>query len=297
MDNFQTLTASTRLGRIDYCMKGDSGPLLAGFHGSPGSIAQIFAIMNKMGLAPPKCRWLAIDRAGYNHTPLDPCRKMPEQADLFAALLDELNIATLDVIIAFSGGGIMALDFASRHPGRVKKLLLLSAVTGIHPSYSHSPLTELMFSSPVMNLLVGASYIFPNLAVRYTIRFMSSFNAVQRRQEYREVNASREDRDFLLKILRLNCPFGRLHDGFVNETREYLAANRGYSEIKLPILILHGRCDSDVDISYAENLCRQVESASLLEIPTGYHLLMVGKRYSEVKGKVFDFCGLKQEPL
>ena len=292
MNDFLPLTVSTPLGKIAYCLKGDSGPLLAGFHGSPGSMEQIMVIMDKLGLTPSKCRILIIDRAGYSRTPLGSCRKMPEQADLFAALLDKLNIETLDVIVAFSGGGIMALDFALRHPKRIKKLLLLSAVTGPHPSYSHSLLTKLMFSVPVMNMMIVASYIFPGLAVKCAIGFMSSFNSVQLRQEYREVKASQEDHDFLLKILRLNCPFGRLHPGFVNETHEYLVANRDYAGLEMPILLVHGRYDSDVDYSYAENLCKKVKSASLLEMPTGYHLLMVGERFNKVKEKIFKFCGL-----
>ncbi|MFA6716649.1 MAG: alpha/beta hydrolase, partial [Victivallaceae bacterium] len=177
MDNSLPSTASTPLGRIAYCLKGDSGPLLAGFHGSPGSMAQISAIMDKIGLVPSRCRRLVIDRAGYNRTPLGSRRKMSEQADLFAALLDELDIEAVDVIVAFSGGGFMALEFAARHPQRVKKLLLLSAATAAHTTYSHSLPAKLMFSVPGMNIMVGLSYIFPGLAVRGLISFMSNFNS------------------------------------------------------------------------------------------------------------------------
>ena len=288
------LTAPTRLGQSNYYLEGDSGPLLAGFHGSPGSAAQILAIMDKMGLALPLCRRLAIDRAGYNRAPLDSCRKITEQADLFAALLDELNIEALDVIVAFSGGGIMALEFALRHPRRVKKLLLLSAITGAHPSYSSSWRKRLMFTVPGMNMLVAMSYIFPDSAVKGIIAFLSSFNAVRRQQEYRKVTASQEDRDFLLKILRLNYPFGRFRPGLVNETNEFLAVNDNYAELKLPILDIHGAYDSDVDFTHAESLCERVGSASLIKIKDGYHLVMVGERFEKVKGKVFDFCGVRQ---
>ncbi|MDD5598296.1 MAG: alpha/beta hydrolase [Victivallaceae bacterium] len=292
MDNFPPFTASTRKGRVAYSLEGDSGPLLAGFHGSPGSTAQILAIMDKMGLAPPRCRRLAVDRPGYNRTPLGPCRKITEQADLFAALLDELNIEAVDVIVAFSGGGIMALEFAARHPQRVKKLLLLSAATRAHPLYSRSRLVKLMFSVPGMNILVGMSYIFPGLAVKGLIAFMSSFSSRQRQQEYRAVCASQEDRNFLLQILRLNYPFGRLHPGLINETHEFLTVNGNYAGLKLPILQVHGRCDSDVDFTHAEDLCKSVESASLLEMKTAYHLIMAGERFNEVKEKILDFCGI-----
>ncbi len=289
-------TASTRLGQTDYYLDGGSGPLLAGFHGSPGSAAQILAIMDKMGLAPPLCRRLAIDRAGYNRAPLDSRRKITEQADLFAALLDELHIEAVDLIVAFSGGGIMALEFASRHPGRVKKLLLLSAITGPHASYSSSWGQKLMVTIPVMNTMTAMSYLFPGLAIKGIIAFMSNFSAAKRRREYRNVAASREDRDFLLKILRLNYPFGHLKPGLTNETRQFLAVTDNYAKLKLPILDIHGCCDSDVDFAHAESLCKRIGSASLIGMEDGYHLVMVGERFEKIKGQIFDFCEIKALP-
>lgn len=290
-DHSRSITASTRIGKIAYCLEGDSGPLIAGFHGSPGSAAQISTIMDKMGLTPSVCRRLTIDRAGYNNTPLNSCRSMKDQSDLFAALLDMLNIETIEVIIAFSGGGIMALEFAKRHQQRVKKILLISAVTDSHSSYNNSWCAKLIWTVPVMNALVMTSYMFPKIAVKSIIAFLSNFRSVQLRQEYNNVIASPEDRDFLLQILRLNYSFKRLRSGLVNDTIEFLDANiDDYAELKLPILILHGACDPDVDIAHAEALCTRVESASLITIKDGYHLLMVGERFNSVKMNVFDFC-------
>lgn len=289
-----TPIASTRLGQMAYRLEGESGPLLAGLHGSPGSAEQILMVLDKMGLNSSLCRRLAIDRAGYRDTPLGTCRKMSEQADLFAALLDELHIEALDVLLAFSGGGIMALEFAVRHPRRVKKLLLLSAVTGSHSPYHGAWFNRLIFTTPVMNLMVAISYLLPGIAVKRMIAFMSTFSPAAVKQEFRKVKASCSDRDFILKLLRLNSPFGRLRAGWNNDTNEFHHADiNDYAELKLPILLLHGRYDSDVDFSYAENLHQSLDSASLIEVKDGHHLLMVGERFRDIQERIFEFCGIE----
>ncbi|MBN2640297.1 MAG: alpha/beta hydrolase [Victivallales bacterium] len=294
MNTSSSLIASTPLGQVAYRLEGGSGPLLAGLHGSPGSAEQILMVMDKMGLDSSLCRRLAIDRAGYKDTPLKNCRKMSEQADLFAALLDELHIEALDVLVAFSGGGIMALEFAVRHPRRVKKLLLLSAVTGAHSPYHRTWFNRIIFTAPVMNFLVTISYLFPQIAVKHMIAFMSTFSSRTVKQEFRKVNACSSDRDFILNLLRLNSPFGRLCTGWKNDTHEFHQANiNDYAELDLPVLLLHGRYDSDVDFSYSEDLYKSLDCASLIEVKDGYHLLMVGERFRDVQERIFEFCGIR----
>ncbi len=291
MSSILLQTASTDFGKIEYFQDGDSGPLIAGFHGSPGSIDQILTIMDKMGLTSSLCRRIVINRAGYCGTPLGKYQSLASQADMFAKLLEQLNIEVIDVILAFSGGGIMALDFARRHPQKVKKLLLIAPVTDYHPSYSNSLKTRLAFTILGMNTLVALSYVFPNTVLKNTIAVMSKYTSKMLRYEYKQIKASLDDYDFLMKILRQNYPFKRLHKGFTNENIEFLNADiNNYSDLKLPILLLHGDQDGDVDISYSQKLCALVPSASLITIKNAKHLLMVGERYKEVQQKVFDFC-------
>ncbi len=56
-----------------------------------------------------------------------------DQAARLAQVLDQLGIAALDAIIGASYGGMVALAFAEEYPGRVGRLLVLSAAHAAHP--------------------------------------------------------------------------------------------------------------------------------------------------------------------
>src|SRR5438309_289123 len=78
----------TALGPVEYSMKGQ-GPAVLLVHGSPGGYDQSRAIANLF--ESDHFTFIAVSRPGYLRTPLH--QKSPEeQADLYAALLDELGI-------------------------------------------------------------------------------------------------------------------------------------------------------------------------------------------------------------
>src|SRR5690606_1735279 len=67
-------------------------------------------------------------RPGYLDTPLSSGASFQAQADLYAALLDELGVEKT-VVLGASGGGHAALQFAIRHPDRTLGLLLYAPET------------------------------------------------------------------------------------------------------------------------------------------------------------------------
>ena len=64
---------------------------------------------------------LTPSRPGYDSTPSEVGQSAQESADALAALLDALQISTVDVI-GISAAGPTALAFAQQHPSRTKKL-------------------------------------------------------------------------------------------------------------------------------------------------------------------------------
>ncbi|HEU4992822.1 MAG TPA: homoserine O-succinyltransferase [Luteimonas sp.] len=85
-------------------------------------------------LDPQRRRLLAIDWLGADgalDAPIDPA----DQADAIAAVLDALGIATLDAFVGCSYGAMVGLQFASRHPSRVARLV---AVSGAHRAHPHA---------------------------------------------------------------------------------------------------------------------------------------------------------------
>ena len=96
-------------------------------HGAMGGYEQSDILGKAVG--PNGYNYIAVSRPGYLQTPLKGNESPEEQADLFAALLDELRIQKV-IIIAISGGGYSALHFALRHPDRCQALILCSTTGG-----------------------------------------------------------------------------------------------------------------------------------------------------------------------
>jgi len=83
-------------------------------------------------LDPAQRRILAFDFVGADGTldaPIDPV----DQADALAALLDALEIDALQAFVGYSYGALVGQHFATRHPSRLHKLVVVSGAHRPHP--------------------------------------------------------------------------------------------------------------------------------------------------------------------
>lgn len=77
-------------------------------------------------------RVLAIDWIGSDGT-LDAPIDSADQADAVAAVLDHLRIDALQAFVGSSYGAMVGLQFAARHPQRLRQLVAISGVHRSHP--------------------------------------------------------------------------------------------------------------------------------------------------------------------
>lgn len=137
---------ATACGDIEFADHG-SGPALLVVHGSGGGFDQALdfaALLDTTGQ-----RVIAPSRFGYLRTPLPADASAAAQADAHAALLDILGIEHT-VVIGISAGAPSALQFALRHPGRTRALVLVVPALwhpGAGTHVSGTELTELLFAS------------------------------------------------------------------------------------------------------------------------------------------------------
>ncbi len=83
-------------------------------------------------LDPRRHRLIAVDWLGGDaHTPWPV--DTADQADLLAAALDALHLPRVEAFIGCSYGGCVALQFAHRHPQRLRRALVISAADRAHP--------------------------------------------------------------------------------------------------------------------------------------------------------------------
>lgn len=116
---------ATAMGDVEYAVIGEGRPYLY-VHGAPGGYDQGLVDPRFLPDAFTGLQTITVSRPGYLRTPLSSGETPAEQADLFAALLDEIGVERV-VIVAVSAGGPSALQFAIRYPERTAGLVLIAA--------------------------------------------------------------------------------------------------------------------------------------------------------------------------
>jgi 3-oxoadipate enol-lactonase len=99
---------------------GDKGPALLFLHGIGGDAECFRPQLAHFG---HRFRAIAWNMPGYAGTPLLPRTNFPALADAVAALLDARGIARVH-LVGHSLGGMIAQEFATRHPGSLASLTL-----------------------------------------------------------------------------------------------------------------------------------------------------------------------------
>lgn len=124
--------AKLAFGKIAYVERGN-GPATALFlHGAPLNSFQWRGALQRLA---PYRRCIAPDfmGLGYSEVPAGQSLAASAQADMLAALLDQLQAGAVDIVASDSGGAVAQL-FLLRHPQRVRSLMLSNC--DIEP---HSP--------------------------------------------------------------------------------------------------------------------------------------------------------------
>lgn len=119
----------TACGPIEYAVKGEGATLLICHGGGGGYDQGLLFSWPEYGF-----QFVAPSRPGYLRTPLEVGESFEDQADAYAALLDALDIHEV-AVLATSGGGPSALQFALRYPDRCWGIILLSAISQSIPAF------------------------------------------------------------------------------------------------------------------------------------------------------------------
>lgn len=241
---------NTTQGILEYQMEGE-GPVVLLIHGSPGSYDQSTAQARYIDLG--GYTTLAVSRPGYRRTPLSSGKTPEEQADLYAAMLDALNIAKVTVL-AVSGGGPSTLQFALRHPERCQGLIMVSALT---QNYSEE---RVYLSLPPLQRRLKQA--FERLMTFDPLIFIVT-SLLQRSPESVHLTA-------LLRSLVMN---NAQTPGYQNDMRQFEGLpTYNVQEIKVPALIIHGSEDRDIPIQQARAFAEQLPHAQMVAIEGATHV-------------------------
>lgn len=270
----------TRRGPVE-CASFGEGPAVLALHGAMGGFDQALLLARTAGV--PGFRYIAPSRPGYLGTDISLGRTPVEQADLYRDLLDALGLERA-AVMAISGGGPSALQFALSHPERCWGLVIISSVcTRVE---ERLPLAWYIMKltarcGPLVALMSRKAQQDPDRAARRSIP-----DPVMRARTlgdpevgplFRELQRSTSDR------VRLRL---RGTDNDITLTRSELSFP--LERISTPLLIVHGTKDSAAPFAQAQLLAAHVPGAELLALEGGEHVGIFTHR-DEVRARVSRF--------
>ena len=241
-----------------YWEKHGEGPPLLYFNGTGGDLRKKPNVFDW-----PLVRHfevLAHDQRGLGRSDKpDVAYSMRDYADDGAALLDEVGWPTCRVV-GVSFGGMVAQEFAVRHPERVERLVLCCTSSGGAglPSY---PLHELA-----------------DLPLEERIRTMIRLSD-NRCDEAWEV-AHADELEAMMDLQRVAAAVGTAETDHDRGSRRQLEARRGHDTydrlptVTAPTLVCAGRFDGIAPLPNSEALAARIPGARL-EVFEGGHLFML----------------------
>lgn len=183
---------------------------------------------------------LAPARPGYFDTMIATGKSPAEQADLYAALLDNFGIDKV-VMWGVSGGGPAAVEFAKKYPEKCDGLILQASYLTRSDFRSRMAVFDDSFESEV-------GYWLKLNWDRYWVN-----------NDVTKANM----KSYLESII----PFSLIRNGLLND-RSQLAKLElfGLEEIECPVLIVHGSRDEYSSFSHAEEFAMQAPNVSFIEL-------------------------------
>jgi len=266
----------TEMGDVQYTDIG-SGPVILHSHGSPGGCDSgplAFSGYTKRGF-----RVVTPSRPGFVKNSLDIGRTAEEQADMFASFIDRLKIDKVS-LLAWSGGGPPALQFALRHPDRLNSLVLLACAT-IRWEHKTTVFEKMFMTDIGLWILSLISAIIPGSDKAMCNEIGADYNYVKQHPD--KLN-------FFKRFMCGISPGSLRWPGSLNDITNYSKMPRyPVEKIKVPTLVVQSPGDRLVKMENAEFILKNVSNVEYYEYKSGGHVPMIGKESEEVYDKMLRF--------
>jgi len=282
----------TKMGPVEYAINGESGPYLIVMHGGPGGYDQTEALFSDM--FGKGFRILSWSRPGYLRTPLQDGRTYREQADVAAALMDNLGIGKA-AVLGYSAGGPVAVYFATKYPKRIWALILECAVTQkwvISPENIQEKIYfgYLMYNDPFLWTSDVTGQISPRLIGMSTIEMESSLDKEAAKKLMDSIMQDPRRVKVLTGLMKSMSPGDLRRDGMENDVEQLKKVkDLPLDTIKAPTLIIHGTDDADVSVADAAFAANRIPNSKLYLVHGGFHVMALTDSIDTITQKRITF--------
>lgn len=269
--------ASTRLGDIEYAISGEGEARIL-IHGTPGGYDQVMISPRTRPENFTDMQVIGVSRPGYLKTPLSSGATFEEQADLYAALLDELGIEKT-VIYAASGGAPSGLQFAIRHPEKTKALILLVPLLTKLDADGWTPP-----SNTLLTIQDFSIFLFKDAIAKQFITGLNSDDPIEMQ------HAS--------EIMLSNTPAYMRIDGQANDIAQFAkldVENWPLEKIAVPTLFIHGNRDQNAPYQGSVDASARMPKANLITMDGGDHYIVITQA-AEINEQIMRFLDSISNP-
>jgi len=251
-------TLEARLGTVEFAVKGDGFPLLVS-HGVLGS--HVESVEGWWADLPGPSYWVvAPSRFGYFGSTLPADATPADQADVYALLLDHLDIERA-AVIGYSAGSASVLEFGLRHPGRVTGLILANCRLGGGVTTSNA-------MKPLFRMAYGTDrwlWLLKRFLPSTLDHVMGTAKGYKPSPEVAAAMVRNRELLFPLKPRRE----GAIFDGYVSNM---VADDFAFEELTVPTLIISAKDDWLAPHPFAVKTAARIPGAKLVTIEDGGHL-------------------------
>ena len=269
----------TDCGTIEYVRVGEGYPVLV-VHGLMGGFDQGLL---QAEFLDSKYQAIVVSRFGYLRSPMPEDANFNLQADLYACLLDELNISRV-AVFGTSGGANSAIRFTARYPEYTSALILMEPAA---PGKDMPPTPpRFIFDS----LLRNDFLYWAMTKMSFTRSFLENSIGVPKGFVLTLEMQTEVDR-----VLESTLPIGARNDGVIfdlfysGEMYEEISATAPYplGKVETPVLLISTLDDPNSNPENVKSLSEIFPHASLFVLPDGGHLTLGHK--DEVRAEIAKF--------
>ena len=253
----QSKIIETSYGKIEYRISGKDGPTILYVHGTPGGHDRDFPFGEEYKI-------INISRPGYLRTPLSSGKTPKDQAKLYKALLDSLNIESV-FVFGSSGGGPSAIEFSILYPEMTKGLISYEALT---KTWANRPDGAESLSKQSDLQLWYIFKIVELMGIETMVSFLMPNPSNQEKVLANEVQ-SNKFKDNFWSI----WPMSLRKEGYENDFKNYLNLSLSLEKITVPTIAIHGDEDVNVNISHSKELSSKVKNSKIYIIKGADHFM------------------------